>query len=338
MGGSFRFRGMSGIERTLYRRNISRALGTVSACGLLAVTGCGSSASHTSTAAKPRPAAVRKLVLGGAPIGLLAYGGQLWVADAQGNRLLRVAPASGRVTGQVAVGRTPLRIVAFRGSLWSTDFRAGTVSQVSPTGLRRLATIHVGPQPEGIVAFGPELWIVSQQSGELVRVVPGDSRPASRIPVGDQPRQVTAGGGFLWVSVFGDNEVAEVNPRTRRLVARIQACVGPQGIAYAAGRIWVACTNDGVFAAIDRATRRVVRRIAYNAADAVTDTGSELHVTSDSGPSTAVLDPQTGGLTHNVKLSDAFIGDANADVVSAGGAIWVSSPDESAVYRVPADG
>lgn len=145
---------------------------------------------------------------------------------------------------------------------------------------------------------------------------------------------MTAGGGFLWVSVFGDNTVAEVNPRTRRVVARIPACVGPQGIAYAARRLWVGCTSDGVLAAIDPGSRRIVRRIPYNAADAVTNTGGEVRVTSDSGPSTAVLDPRTGALSRGVQLSNGFIGDANADVVSAGGASWVSSPDEGVVYRV----
>jgi DNA-binding beta-propeller fold protein YncE len=326
---------MSGTERALYRRLISRALGTASACSLLAFTGCGGGASHTRATSTPKRTAVRKLQIGGAPIGLLAYGGALWVADAQNNRVVRVEPESGRVTGQVAVGRTPLRIVGFRDSIWSTDFRAGTVTQLSPSGLRRLATIHVGPQPEGIVAFGPDLWIVSQQSGDLVRVVPGDPRPASRVAVGSQPRQVTAGGGFLWVSVFGENTVAEVDPRTRRVVARIQACVGPQGIAYTARGVWVGCTNDGVLAEIDPATRRVVRHTAYNAADAVTNTGAQLRVTSDSGPSTALLDPRTGALSHNVQLSNGFVGDANTDVVVAGGAIWVSSPDEGVVYRVP---
>jgi len=48
-----------------------------------------------------------------------------------------------------------------------------------------------------------------------------------------------------------------------------------------------------------------------------------------------MLDPTTGRLTDNVKLSDAFIGDANADVVAAGDGVWVSSPDQAAVYKAP---
>jgi outer membrane protein assembly factor BamB len=204
------------------------------------------------------------------------------VADAQRNRLLRVAPGSGRVTAQVPVGRTPLRIVAFKGSIWSTDFRAGTVSQVSPTTLRRIATVRVGPQPEGIVAFGANLWVVS-----------------------------------------------------RRVLAHVKACGGPQGLAYSAGQLWVGCTNDGELVDIDAQSRKVVRRVTYDAADAVTNAGASLRVTSDDGPSTGALDPRTGKLTANVKLSDAFIGDANADVVAVGDGVWVSSPDEGTLYKPP---
>lgn len=305
-------------------------------CCLLALAGCGQASHHATSTASPKTnPAPRKIQTGGAPIGMLAYDGALWVADAQRNRLLRLAPGSGRVTGHVPVGRTPLRVVAFHGSIWSTDFRAGTISQVSPSTLRRVGTVRVGPQPEGIVAFGTDLWVVSQQGGYLARIAPGSARPPTHISVGNQPRQVTAGGGRLWVSVFGEDSVAEVDPRTQRVVAHIKACGGPQGLAYAAGQLWVGCTNDGELVDIDPQSRSVVRRIGYEAADAVTNTGSTLRVTSDQGPSTAVLDPHTGRLTHNAKLSDAFIGDANADVVAAGNGVWVSSPDEGTVYKVP---
>lgn len=100
-------------------------------------------------------------------------------------------------------------------------------------------------------------------------------------------------------------------------------------------RAEVGCTNDGQLVDVDPQSRSVVRRITYDAADAVTDTGSTLRVTSDDGPSTALLDPRTGRLTHKVKLSDVFIGDANADVTSISDGVWVSSPDEGTVYEVP---
>lgn len=319
----------------------------VLACCLVALAGCGESGGHVGSSgaptvgvgakpgALPKRSVVRKVAVGGAPIGLLAYAGRLWVADAANDRVLRVEPGSGRVTARVPVGRTPLRIIAFRGSIWSTDWKGGTVTVVSPAQLRPVATMRVGSEPEGIVPFGRDLWVVSERDGDLVRLAPGDPRPANRVHVGMQPRQVTNAGAELWVSVFGEDSVAEVDPRTRRVLARIRVCGGPQGLAYSVGQLWVGCTNSGQLVDVDTAARRVVHRIAYEAADGVTRAGSLLRVTSDDGPSTALLDPRTGQLAHRVRLADGFISDANADVVMAGQGAWVSSPDEGAVYRVP---
>ena len=53
------------------------------------------------------------------------------------------------------------------------------------------------------------------------------------------------------------------------------------------------------------------------------------------GPAAGRLDPRTAALSRQVRLSDIFIGDANADVVAVGSGIWVSSPDEGAIYRIP---
>ena len=129
---------MNGAAATLHRGIVGavsvRVVGAVLLCCVLALSGCGGAAnSHTSATTSPKPSPVRWIQIGGAPIGLVAYGGHLWAADAKGNRLVRIQPQSGRVTGQISVGRTPLRVVGFQGSLWSTDFDAGTVSQVSPS-------------------------------------------------------------------------------------------------------------------------------------------------------------------------------------------------------------
>lgn len=256
------------------------------------------------------------------------------MANAKNDRVLRLEPGSGRVTAEVPVARTPLRLAGLNGRIWSTDWGDGTVSAVSVSRPRRVAKIRLDPEPEGIVALGNDLWVVSERKGSLVRIAPPQTRPTNRIYVGHQPRQVTAARGHLWVSVFGEDSVAEVDPGTQRVVARIRTCAGPQGLAYAAGHLWVGCTTSGELAEVDPQSRRVVRRISYEAADAVTRAGPVLRVTSDNGPSTGVLDPATAKVSRTVHLSNAFISDANSDVVAADGAIWVSSPDEGIVYRI----
>jgi streptogramin lyase len=302
-------------------------------CSALALSACGSGGRGSQASENPSPSSGVKAQLGGTPIGLLAYGGQLWVANARTDRLVRVQPDTGHVTAQVRVGATPLRMIAFQGAIWSTDFGGGTVSKVSPSTLRRVATVHVGPQPEGIVAVGSQLWVVSQQGGYLARVVPEGHE--KRVLVGHQPRQATAAGSFVWVSVFGDNSVVEVDPRAGRVLARVRACGGPQGLAESAGQLWVGCTTDGELVDIDVRSHKVVRTLPYDAADGVVRAGSYLRVTSDNGPSTGLLNPGSGHLTDNVKLSDGFIDDANADAAVLGRHTWVSSPDEGVVYRTP---
>ena len=135
--------------------------------------------------------------------------------------------------------------------------------------------------------------------------------------------------------MFGDDSLVEVDPRSAHVVARIHACAGPQGLAYAAGQLWVGCTSSGELIEIATAARRVVRRIPYDAADGVAFTGSVFRVTSDRGPSTGIVVPHSRALSGNLRLSDVFIGDANADVAEAGDGVWVSSPDEGTLYKIP---
>jgi len=314
----------------LLRRPAASA--TVTAGCLVTLSGCGGQR-PLATAASAGKTVVHRLLVGGAPVGLLAYRGSLWVANAQTDQVMRIDDRSGAVIARVRVGHIPLRLAGAAGRVFSTNWGGGTLSMISTGRPARSWTVPTASQPEGIARLGSSLWLVSERSGELVQVSES-GRPVSRVRVGREPRQVTVAGSDLWVSVFADDLVAEVNPRTRQVVSRVRACAGPQGLASASGRLWVACTTGGELAEIDLHSRRVVRRVPYQAADAVTVTGSSLLVTSDAGPSTAVLDPRHGTLSDRIRLSNGFIADANADVTETGGAVWVSSPDEGAIYRI----
>jgi YVTN family beta-propeller protein len=303
----------------------------VAACAV-AVSGCGGHQRPARASVRTKPA-VRRLAVGGAPVGLLTYGGTLWVANAQTDQVLRIDEHSGKVIARVRVGHTPLRLVGAAGRVFSTNWGDGTMSVISTKGVTRATTVRVPSQPEGIALLGSSLWLVSERTGDLVQVSES-GHPLSRVHVGRQPRQVTVAGSRLWVSVFGGNGVVEVNPQTGKVVARVKTAAGPQGLAGAAGQLWVACTTAGQLVDVDLRSRRVVRRVPYQAADGVRVAGSALLVTSDAGPATAMLDPRTGALSHRVRVSNGFIADANADVVGAGGNLWVSSPDEGAVYRI----
>lgn len=305
---------------------------TVASSCVISVSACGGPHRSVSASAVPKTV-VHRLAVGGAPVGLLAYGGSLWVANAETDRVLRMNERTGAVVARVQVGHIPLRLAGVAGRVVSTNWGNGTVSVISSPGATRVSTVPLASQPEGIALLGSSLWLVSERTGDVVEASEaGHFR--SRIHVGREPRQVTVVGSDLWVSVYADDAVAEVNPRSGRVATRVKVCAGPQGLASAAGQLWVACTTSGELVDVDPRTHTVVRRVPYQAADAVRAAGSSLLVTSDAGPSTALLDPVNGALSDRMRLSDGFIGDANADVTAAGGAVWVSSPDEGAVYRI----
>jgi DNA-binding beta-propeller fold protein YncE len=286
-----------------------------------------------ATSSPARRPVIHRLAVGGAPIGLLVYRGSLWVANAETDQVMRINERTGAVTARARVGHIPLRLAAAAGRVFSTDWGGGAVSVISAAKPTSASTVRFASQPEGIALLGSSLWVVSERTGDLVKTSE-TGHALSRVHVGPQPRQVAVAGSDLWVSVFADNLVAEVNPQTGKVVTRVKTCAGPQGLASAAGQLWVACTTSGDLVDVDLRSHKIVRRVPYEAADAVRTAGSSLLVTSDAGPSTAMLDPQKGTLSHRVRLSQGFIGDANADVVAGGGAVWVSSPDEGAVYRI----
>ena len=302
----------------------------LAAC-LAAASGCGGQ--HRPARPPATKPAVDRLAVGGAPVGLLAYRGSVWVANARTDRVMRIDERTGAVLARVRVGHIPLRLAGVAGRVFATNWGGRTMTVISTAGASHATTVAVAPQPEGITPLGSSLWLVSERTGDLVEVS-ANGHALSRVHVGHQPRQVTPAGSDLWVSVFGDDAVAEVNPRTGRVVARLKACGGPQGLASASGQLWVACTTAGELVDVDPRSHDIVRRVSYQAADAVRAAGSSLLVTSDAGPATAVLDPRNGTLSDRMRLSSGYIADANADVVAAGGSVWVSSPDEGVVYRI----
>src|SRR5579884_904565 len=81
-------------------------LTVAASCGI-SLSGCGSTHRSASASAARKPV-VHRVAVGGAPVGLLAYGGSLWVADAGTDQVMRLDERTGAVTARVHVGHIPL--------------------------------------------------------------------------------------------------------------------------------------------------------------------------------------------------------------------------------------
>src|ERR1700744_5293780 len=175
-------------ERVVSRARRSVAVLSATAGCAIGVSGCGGG--HRPPRPSAAQTAVHRLTVGGAPVGLLAYRGSLWVANAQTDQVPRGAARTGSVIARVRVGHTPRRLAGAAGRVFTTNWGDGSMSVISASGTTRATTVHVAPQPEGITPLGSSLWLVSERAGELVRVSES-GHTLARVHIGRQPRQVT---------------------------------------------------------------------------------------------------------------------------------------------------
>jgi outer membrane protein assembly factor BamB len=134
----------------------------------------------TGCADERRPDAPMVRLEAGENLGAMtAAGGDLWVNDFGGERLLRIDGAAGRVVARLSLGRR-IAIAADAGHVWA-------------------------------LRWGGRLF--RTPSGPLYRIDPATNRVTRRVPLGDEVVfGVLAGAGDLWV--WGPQRVARLDPHS----------------------------------------------------------------------------------------------------------------------------
>jgi DNA-binding beta-propeller fold protein YncE/predicted Ser/Thr protein kinase len=117
-------------------------------------------------------AAAAAVPVGRGPAGITTGGGQVWVANARGDTVSRLEPAT-RALLAVPVGEGPGGIDAGTDSVWVANVREGTVSRIDIEDAETVGDpIEVGPRP-GAVAVGEEaVWVANNGDGTITRIEP----------------------------------------------------------------------------------------------------------------------------------------------------------------------
>jgi YVTN family beta-propeller protein len=150
-------------------------------------------------------------------IGFAGGEGALWAAAAEEGKLVRIDPRTGKLD-EIDVGDFPVGLVAAGGSVWVANRDGGTVSRVDATTLEVVDTIDVGTFPTHIDAAGGSVWVSNQpdgtvsqidaKTGELVasiKIAPpsDDEMPAAHV--------VAVGGESVWVSSITERSVSRID-------------------------------------------------------------------------------------------------------------------------------
>ena len=129
-----------------------------------------------------------------------AHGGMWVTLGSPSNAVLRIDERTGRMR-RVAVGGLPLGVAAGFGSIWVAMWEDDKVWRIDPATLRAREIVTVGEEPLDVAVGAGSVWVTNHCSRTVSRIDPGSDTVSKSIDVGYHPQWLAVGGGFAWVGI-----------------------------------------------------------------------------------------------------------------------------------------
>lgn len=177
-------------------------------------------------------------VPGGELIAVLAAFGSVWTLDEHAT-LTRIRPASNRLAQARLGLVRPYNLWAGAGSLWTVDDASGEVVRIAPATSKVTARIAVGDGPSDLAFAGGDVWVVNHRDRRLVRIDAATNRAATvAVLPGDAPERIVALGSFLWLTGRG-TDLLQVDPADGRVVRVVEIGASGIDVVAGAGALWI---------------------------------------------------------------------------------------------------
>ena len=160
--------------------------------------------------------------------------GAVWVASAENGRVMKIDPATNRITA-TPLHATITDLAVGNGSVWVSIVPDNVVYRLSPDDGSVLATIPGGPWPSSL-SVGNGLWIANAKGNQIIRVDASGRRET--LPLTGPPWVTRFHAGLLWTSVGAPEPVAATPPgRTLRIPMEFDA-IGTADPAVSGGPVF----------------------------------------------------------------------------------------------------
>jgi YVTN family beta-propeller protein len=265
------------------------------------------------------------------------------IAPAQGGRLLRIDPASNRVTASVPVGDGPAAVAVGSGRVWVASYRDGSLWQFDPKsgGVTKIPAVG---RPFAVTVHGGQAYVAGAGPGQFTgnisqfnAVTGGRAGGVERLAC-----SLASGAYGVWVAGCPNVEELITEGATLRLehtvvipYARPLSAANYRGalagMAEGEGAIWViGDAADRRLWRIDPLRHRIVATIALGFPPAsVAAGGGAVWVTDQLGDRLVRIDPATNRVERSIPVGRGAAGVAVGD-----GAVWVAGEIAHSVARV----
>jgi YVTN family beta-propeller protein len=304
----------------------------------------------------------------GRALGLVVGGGYIWATASDAGEVLRIDPATRKIT-PVRVGGFPVGIAVAAGSVWFVDRDRAEVGRLAPRTLRPVGTpIRVGGAPEWLAQATHYLFVGDPVRGTITRIDVRSGKAAGR-PIRVAPAAAAApglavapAGGSVWVSSFASSTLARVSassttsappaviassgrttgsstqalPPGGRVVARIRlgrgapAPAGGGALTVGESAVWAMSDAEETLMRIDPSRNAVVARIKVPPGPEAAAAGDgAVWLTYPASDVVSRIDPNTNKATATIP-----VGAEPAGIATSPGAVWVADLGGPSVSRI----
>jgi YVTN family beta-propeller protein len=256
--------------------------------------------------------------------------GSVWTTNSIEQRLVRIDPATNRVSARIKLkGNFPLGVTYGAGSIWVANRNGGSVTRVNPKTNKAGKTIRVGFGPYALAYGAGSLWVSNESSGSVSRINPKKNRVVKTIKTGGGPNGLVVAFGSLWVADYRLGRVLRIDPAKNKVTAKL-LLDHADWITPTADALWISSETNSVYR-LDPQTLQITASVPVGQNPlASTMIGTELWVPNIDSNSVSIVDTTTATVAGTIPVGQAPIA-----VVQEGGDAWVTSEGDGDVWRFP---
>lgn len=179
-------------------------------------------------------------------LNVVAGAGSIWVASDDKGVIVRVDPASNKVTASIPVDPGTYYLAFGLGSLWAVSADQQSLQKIDPQTNAVVGRTALGREPGFLVAGEGAVWVQEQGDGTLARIDPETGDVSGRVKVDETLKygDIDAGGGKIWLRTTDDQLFAVIDPKTNTVSARVGKAAGSGALRYSSKGVWTSAHDE----------------------------------------------------------------------------------------------